>query len=232
MPYRGDLTNEQWAKLAPLLPPQKPATGTPNNDHRGIINGMLWKLRTGAPWRDLPERYGPWSTVYSPSDAGAWPGSGTGSSPPCRRRGTRPGSWIGRSTSSMGPSSGRTSTRPGQRGGAGRRGARTQPGGLQHEGAPPGRGGRQAADPGADAGAAPRGHRLRGAHGVGGGQAARPRPPAAPARPGGRGQGLQQPVRRPVRRRGIRYTIPRRRTGAAPGRSTGPSTACGIASRI
>ena len=62
---RGDLTNQQWADLQPLLPPQKPKTGRPADDHRRIINGMLWILRTGAPWRDLPERYGPWRTVAS-----------------------------------------------------------------------------------------------------------------------------------------------------------------------
>jgi transposase len=62
---RHDLTNEQWQRLEPLLPPQKPRTGRPNSDHRAIINGILWILRTGAPWRDMPERYGSWSTVYS-----------------------------------------------------------------------------------------------------------------------------------------------------------------------
>jgi transposase len=62
---RGDLTNQQWADLQPLLPPQKPKTGRPADDHRHMINGMLWILRTGAPWRDLPERYGPWRTVAS-----------------------------------------------------------------------------------------------------------------------------------------------------------------------
>jgi transposase len=60
---RGDLSNEQWARLEPLLPPQKPKTGRPAVDHRRTLNGMLWILRTGAPWRDLPERYGPWQTV-------------------------------------------------------------------------------------------------------------------------------------------------------------------------
>lgn len=39
--------------------------GRPNEAHRRILNGILWVLRTGAPWRDLPERYGPWQTVYS-----------------------------------------------------------------------------------------------------------------------------------------------------------------------
>lgn len=60
---RGNLTNTQWQRLKPLLPPQKPTVGRPNNDHRQTINGILWILRTGAPWRDLPERYGAWETV-------------------------------------------------------------------------------------------------------------------------------------------------------------------------
>jgi transposase len=65
MTHRGDLTDTVWHRLAPLLPPQKPRVGRPATDHRPILNGILWKLRTGAPWRDLPERYGPWSTVHS-----------------------------------------------------------------------------------------------------------------------------------------------------------------------
>jgi transposase len=62
---RGELRDRQWQQLEPLLPPQKPTTGRPAKDHRRIINGILWVLRTGAPWRDLPERYGPWCTVAS-----------------------------------------------------------------------------------------------------------------------------------------------------------------------
>lgn len=73
---RGDLTNMQWERLQPLLPPQKPKTGRPAVDHRRILNGILWMLRTGAPWRDLPERYGPWRTVasrfYRWQRAGIW----------------------------------------------------------------------------------------------------------------------------------------------------------------
>ena len=73
---RGDLTNEQWERLKPLLPPQKPHTGRPASDHRAMVNGILWVLRTGAPWRDLPERYGPWASVYSRfrrwKEAGVW----------------------------------------------------------------------------------------------------------------------------------------------------------------
>ena len=65
MAGRHELTDEQFARLAPLLPPERPATGRPNHDHRRIINGILWRLRTGAPWRDVPARYGKWDTIYS-----------------------------------------------------------------------------------------------------------------------------------------------------------------------
>jgi transposase len=73
---RHELTDEQFAKLAPLLPPARPATGRPNRDHRTVLDAILWRLKTGAPWRDLPERYGPWQTVYSRfrrwQQAGVW----------------------------------------------------------------------------------------------------------------------------------------------------------------
>src|SRR5215211_2774123 len=60
-----NLTNEQWARLKPLLPPQKPSTGRTNLPHRPLINGILWVLRTGAPWEELPRRYGKHKTVSS-----------------------------------------------------------------------------------------------------------------------------------------------------------------------
>src|SRR3954451_18632915 len=73
---RGDLTDQQWQWLEPLLPPEKPWTGRPNEDHRQILNGILWIHRTGAPWRDLPRRYGPVGTVssrfYRWRKAGIW----------------------------------------------------------------------------------------------------------------------------------------------------------------
>ena len=73
---RKELTKEQWERLQPLLPPQKPHTGRAAVDHRRILNGILWLLRPGAPWRDLPERYGPWRTVasrfYRWRQAGIW----------------------------------------------------------------------------------------------------------------------------------------------------------------
>lgn len=62
---RGDLTDKQWQQLQPLHPLQKPRTGRPAREHRQILKGILWVLRTGAPWRDLPSRYGKLTTVYS-----------------------------------------------------------------------------------------------------------------------------------------------------------------------
>ena len=71
-----ELTDMQWNTLQPFLPPQKPTTGRPAADHRRILNGILWFLRTGVPWRDVPERYGPWSTIasrfYRWRQAGLW----------------------------------------------------------------------------------------------------------------------------------------------------------------
>ncbi len=73
---RGELTDEEWARIQPLLPRQKPKVGRPNKDHRPIINGILWVLRTGAPWPDLPPKYGKWRTVasrfYRWRKAGVW----------------------------------------------------------------------------------------------------------------------------------------------------------------
>ncbi|WP_387490331.1 IS5 family transposase [Photorhabdus sp. RM96S] len=63
---RYDLPDEAWELLLPLLPPehsQRP--GHPYVEHRRVINGMFWVLCSGAPWRDLPERYGSWKTVYN-----------------------------------------------------------------------------------------------------------------------------------------------------------------------
>jgi transposase len=60
---RGELTDRAWTQIEPLLPVARGRSGR-WQDHRRVINGILWKLRTGAPWRDLPERYGPWQTCY------------------------------------------------------------------------------------------------------------------------------------------------------------------------
>lgn len=73
---RHELTDAQWDRLVPLLPPQRARTGRPAHDHRTILNGILWILRSGAPWRDLPECYGSWTTVYGRfrrwREAGVW----------------------------------------------------------------------------------------------------------------------------------------------------------------
>src|SRR5436190_12929943 len=60
---RYALTDGQWEALRPVLSPDEP-TGRPPKDHRLILDGILWILHTGAPWRDLPERFGPWKTVH------------------------------------------------------------------------------------------------------------------------------------------------------------------------
>lgn len=61
---RYELTDEEFELLQPLLPPEHSGEpGCPYRSHRQVLNGILWILRTGAPWRDLPSRYGPWTTV-------------------------------------------------------------------------------------------------------------------------------------------------------------------------
>jgi transposase len=65
LPQLPALTDELWEQLRPLLPPQKPRTGRPAVDHRLVVEGMLWVVRTSSSWRELPERFGPWSTVSS-----------------------------------------------------------------------------------------------------------------------------------------------------------------------
>ena len=59
---RGDLTDEQWERISSYFTGSK--KGRPFNDVRQTVNGILWILRTGAPWRDLPAIYGEWNAVY------------------------------------------------------------------------------------------------------------------------------------------------------------------------
>ena len=65
---RGDLTEVEWRILRVLLPverePGNRGRGRPPEDNRNVINGILWRLRTGAPWRDVPEKYGNWNSIY------------------------------------------------------------------------------------------------------------------------------------------------------------------------
>jgi transposase len=76
MTPRQELTDTQWARIVPHLPLQRAKTGRPALDHRLIVEAILWRVRTGAPWRDLPSTFPPWQTVYSRfrrwQEAGVW----------------------------------------------------------------------------------------------------------------------------------------------------------------
>ena len=71
---RYDLTDFEWSIIQPLLP-NKPR-GVPRVDDRRVLNGIFWVLRTGAPWRDLPQYYGSYTTCYNRFNrwrkAGVW----------------------------------------------------------------------------------------------------------------------------------------------------------------
>jgi len=73
---RFDLSDEEWVVIEPLLP--KDGRGPKRKDDRKVLNGIFYILRTGAPWRDLPERYGPYTTVYNRynrwGERGVWKG--------------------------------------------------------------------------------------------------------------------------------------------------------------
>ncbi|MFD3554480.1 IS5 family transposase [Streptomyces goshikiensis] len=113
MVWRHELTNAQWDRIAPLLP----ETGSPGGrwaDYRTVVNGVLYRTRTGIPWRDLPERYGSWQTGYERHRR--WSADGTWTKPceRCRPAPTQP-PWT---RTAHGPSAptpppaGPTSTRP------------------------------------------------------------------------------------------------------------------------
>jgi transposase len=65
---RGDLTEVEWRVLKVLLPIERSASergrGRPPEDNRNVINGILWRMRCGTPWRDVPEKYGNWNSIY------------------------------------------------------------------------------------------------------------------------------------------------------------------------
>lgn len=60
---RHQLTDEQWEIIESLFPPAA-TTGRPRSDLRLVVGGILWILNTGSAWRDLPEDFGPWQTIY------------------------------------------------------------------------------------------------------------------------------------------------------------------------
>ena len=65
MGMRKLLRNGMWDRLDALLPAETGRQGPIRKNNRLMLEGMLWKLRTGCPWRDLPEEFGPWETVYT-----------------------------------------------------------------------------------------------------------------------------------------------------------------------
>src|SRR5215213_7157713 len=63
MVARQEISDETWAVLEPLFPRAK-ATGRPMMNMRSTVEGIAWRFRTGAPWRDVPERFGHWNSIY------------------------------------------------------------------------------------------------------------------------------------------------------------------------
>ena len=59
------LSDSEWARLEPLMPSSKNCVGRPFQDHRRILEGIIYRYRAGIPWRDLPESFGPWQTVWT-----------------------------------------------------------------------------------------------------------------------------------------------------------------------
>ena len=83
---RYDLSEAEWRIVEPLLPP--PGRGAARVDDRRVVNAIFYVLRTGSPWRDLPERYGPYTTVYNRFNRWSRKGCGWPCSrpwPPARR---------------------------------------------------------------------------------------------------------------------------------------------------
>ena len=63
---RYELSDSEWEQVKKLLPSERTGKrGKPCGDNRNMLNAMVWLARSGAPWRDLPERFGPWESVYT-----------------------------------------------------------------------------------------------------------------------------------------------------------------------
>jgi transposase len=63
MVVRQEISDESWALLEPFFPKWK-GNGRPISDMRLVVEGVAWRFRTGSPWRDVPERFGHWNTIY------------------------------------------------------------------------------------------------------------------------------------------------------------------------
>jgi len=64
VPTEPRLTDAEWRRVAPVLPPRQPTAGRPRHDHRTVLGGILWVVRSGASWRAMPVEYGKWETAY------------------------------------------------------------------------------------------------------------------------------------------------------------------------
>ncbi len=64
MAERRVLTDAMWARLEPLLPDRTPRRGGQWIDHREVVEAIIWRFRTGSPWRDLPAGFPAWQTVW------------------------------------------------------------------------------------------------------------------------------------------------------------------------
>src|SRR6266849_5855253 len=203
---RTDLTDQEWERLAPELPSSQGKRGGQYKAHRRVLNGILWVLRTGAPWRDLPERYGKWKTCHDRllrwRRHGVWERVLQALQGAAEAEGTVvwtvvsiDGTIVRAHQDAAGARHTPAQAEPpaaAERGGSrgGRRGARSQSGWLDHQAAPRRRRAGAAAGGGADGGPAARKH----ATGAGAGwhsraPAAGPAPEAAG--PSGAGQRLQ-----------------------------------------
>ncbi len=76
-PSPAGLTDTEWAAVAPLLPPQRPARGRPRHDHRTVLSGILAVVPTDRSWRAMPSEYGKWERAYKRYQlwcaSGLWP---------------------------------------------------------------------------------------------------------------------------------------------------------------
>ena len=61
---RGLMSNKEWAFFKPFVTVRGPKRGRPAGNHRLVLDGVFWIARTGAPWRDLPDHFGNWNSVY------------------------------------------------------------------------------------------------------------------------------------------------------------------------